>query len=100
MEFAERCVAKIPTASKTGGRPKLTGTKQGLREGGTGGTQGARKSSDVSASSFGVRTQKRISLSGNPPFFCSSPNFGQNIRLNLSEDLFFALHQILGKISD
>ena len=80
MEFVERCVVKIPTASKTGGRPKLTGTKQGLREGGTGGTQGARKSSDVSASSFGVRTQKRISLSGDP--------------------LFFALHQILGKISD
>ena len=80
MEFAERCVAKIPTASEIGGRPKLTGTKQGLREGGTGGTQGARKSSDVSASSFGVRTQKRISLSGDP--------------------LFFVLHQILGKISD
>ena len=80
MKFAERRVAKITIASKIGSRPKLTGTKQGLREGGTGDTQGARKSSGVSASSFGVRTQKRISLSGDP--------------------FFFALHQILGKISD
>ena len=80
MEFAERRIAKIPTASKIGSRPKLTGTKQGLRERNTGGTQGARKSSGVSASSFGARTQKRISLSGDP--------------------FFFALHQILGKISN
>ena len=40
-------------------------------------TQGARKSSGVSASSFGVRTQKRIYLSGDLFFFCSSPNFGK-----------------------
>ena len=33
------------------------------------------------------------------PFFWSSPNFGQKIGLNLSEDLlFFGLHLILGKI--
>ena len=31
--------------------------------------QGVRKSSGVSASSFGVRTQKRISLGGDPLFF-------------------------------
>ena len=34
-------------------------------------------------------------------FFCSSPDFGQKIGLNFKEDLlFFALHLILGKISE
>ena len=33
-------------------------------------------------------------------FFWSSPNFGQKIGLNLSEDLFFGLHLILGEKAD
>ena len=34
---------------------------------------------------------------GRRPFFWSSPNFGPKSGLNLSEDLFFGLHRIMGR---
>ena len=75
-------------ASRTEFSAKCKDTRrQGIREGDSGGTSypglGGPEGVLVSALSF-----------------CSSPFFGQKIGLNLSEDLFFALHLILGKNSD
>ena len=73
---------------------------QGLREGGSGGT------SYPGPGSGGPGRVEVVATSFNQNFFLClalylSLSFGQKIRPNLSEDLFFfALHLILGKKSD
>ena len=93
---------------------------QGLREGGSGGTsypdpglggpeelrssRSARSVLDQNFSSLLIMRSwlwaKNEAKFERRPFFCSSPNFGQKLGPNLSEDLFliyfFVLHLILG----
>ena len=90
----------LPKTADASTPTKILSYTQGLREGGSGGTsypgpgQGGLGRVEVVASSFGPNFFSSLhkigpSLIEDLFFFCSSPNFGQKMGPNLSEDLFF-----------